>query len=88
VTRVYEACNFQDITGQRITKIVKTLQHIEVELDKIVGLFGDFDGADTEPREKKTKPEAPSDESLLNGPQLTETAATQEEIDALLASFD
>src|SRR5689334_3527501 len=28
VTRVYEACNFQDITGQRITKVVKTLKQI------------------------------------------------------------
>src|SRR5512138_3334655 len=29
VTQVYESCNFQDITGQRITKVVKTLKHIE-----------------------------------------------------------
>lgn len=87
VTRVYEACNFQDITGQRITKVVKTLQHIEVELDKIVGLFGDGD-ADEEPKAKKPDDGAKTDKSLLNGPQLSENAATQEEIDALLASFD
>jgi len=29
VTKVYESCNFQDITGQRITKVVKALKHIE-----------------------------------------------------------
>ncbi len=28
-TRIYEACSFQDITGQRITKIVATLKTIE-----------------------------------------------------------
>ena len=87
VTRVYEACNFQDITGQRITKVVKTLQHIEVELDKIVGLFGDDDGGE-KPKAKKPDDGSKTDESLLNGPQLSENAATQEEIDALLASFD
>ena len=29
VTRIYEASAFQDITGQRITKVVRALQHIE-----------------------------------------------------------
>ena len=28
-TGIYEACNFQDITGQRITKVVTALQQIE-----------------------------------------------------------
>ena len=26
---IFEACSFQDITGQRIAKVVETLQHIE-----------------------------------------------------------
>ncbi len=85
VTRIYEACNFQDITGQRITKVVKTLQHIEEALDKLVGAFGD------ELRAKAAAPpkdERKGEDALLNGPQLSERAATQEEIDALLASFD
>ncbi|MEX0758400.1 MAG: chemotaxis protein CheZ, partial [Tistlia sp.] len=29
VTSVYEACGFQDITGQRISKVVNALRHIE-----------------------------------------------------------
>src|SRR5690606_621227 len=48
VTRVYEACNFQDITGQRITKVVKALQHIEQKVDGLLAVFGgvsDQDGA-------------------------------------------
>ena len=36
VTRIYEACNFQDLTGQRITKVVSALKHIE---DKIQALM-------------------------------------------------
>lgn len=37
VTKIYEACSFQDITGQRITKVVKTLQEIEAKVGKLVG---------------------------------------------------
>lgn len=79
VTSVYEACGFQDITGQRITKVVKTLKHIESKVTEIIGAFG---GA---------KPAAPasaeSEKNLLNGPQLKGGGASQEEIDRLLASF-
>ena len=32
-TRIYEACSFQDITGQRITKVVKALHGIEEKVD-------------------------------------------------------
>ena len=33
MTRIYEACSFQDITGQRITKVVTTLKMIEAKVD-------------------------------------------------------
>ncbi len=41
MTQVYEACNFQDITGQRITKVVNTLKHIEEKVEALVSAFGD-----------------------------------------------
>src|SRR5579859_2322799 len=39
-TRIYEACSFQDITGQRITKVVGTLKTIEAKVAQIVATFG------------------------------------------------
>ena len=39
-TRIYEACSFQDITGQRITKVVATLKTIEAKVTQIVATFG------------------------------------------------
>jgi chemotaxis protein CheZ len=39
VTRIYEACSFQDITGQRITKVVGTLKVIEEKVAQIIGTF-------------------------------------------------
>lgn len=90
VTRVYEACNFQDITGQRITKVVKALQHIEQKVDGLLAVFG----ADITERHQSEMEAAPADHSaddsdkkLLNGPQLPDDASTQDEIDKLLADF-
>jgi chemotaxis protein CheZ len=82
-TKIYEACNFQDITGQRITKVVKALQHIEERVDALISAFG------PEVREHVPKPVSDdpsstiSDKDLLNGPQLPEKAADQAAIDAL-----
>ncbi len=79
---IYEACNFQDITGQRITRVIKLLSNIEERINKLNELFGATAGASEggEPREMTEK-------DLLNGPQLPGSASSQEEIDALFASL-
>jgi chemotaxis protein CheZ len=88
-TQVYEACSFQDITGQRITKIVATLKSIESKVAHIIDVFGRDNFA---PRAAESAGnEAPGEvtpASLLNGPQLPGNAMDQSTIDALLASFD
>ena len=94
VTRIYEACSFQDITGQRITKIVKVLQDVETRVNGLLSALGEQVEGQTPsaPKEPEPAPEAEpaakSDEDLKNGPQLPGNAMSQAEIDALLASFD
>jgi chemotaxis protein CheZ len=90
VTQVYESCNFQDITGQRITKVVKALKHIESKVDALVAAFGDEISKykATHPQAEKAEENPMSDKALLNGPQLPDNAGKQDDIDALLASFD
>jgi len=90
VTKIYEACNFQDITGQRITKVVKTLKHIEDRVEALVAAFGDEiqKYREAHPREEQQPQQKTTDEKLLNGPQLPDDAGKQADIDALLASFD
>jgi chemotaxis protein CheZ len=86
VVKVYEACSFQDITGQRITKVVKALRHIESKIDALLTVFGADHPSDT-----ASAPDtaiASAQASLLNGPQLPEAANSQADIDALMASFD
>ncbi len=89
-TRIYEACGFQDITGQRVTKVVKTLKDIEERIDALVAAFGSeiekVKAEQPEPEEKEEKKD--SDEDLLHGPQLAKDAKSQAEVDALLARFD
>lgn len=79
--KIYEACSFQDITGQRITKVVATLKTIESTIARIVETFG-IAPSPAKPTER------PQEIGLLNGPQLPAAAMAQSEIDKLLASFD
>jgi chemotaxis protein CheZ len=90
VVRIFESCSFQDITGQRITKVVQTLKIIESEVDGVLSAFGD-DVA----RERKKNLDAEldssserADEQILHGPQSEGEASSQDDIDKLLASFD
>lgn len=83
ITRIFEACSFQDITGQRVTKVIQTLKHIEAKVGALVRLYDDGTPAANLPRAEKV-----GDEGLMNGPQLPENAANQAEIDALFASLD
>ena len=80
--KIYESCSFQDITGQRITKVVSTLKTIETTIARIVDRFGQV------PAERRDAVPASEPESLLNGPQLPASAMDQSDIDKLLASFD
>jgi len=89
-TMIFEACGFQDITGQRITKVVKALKDIEDKINALVQAFGsEIDKVKAaQPKKEKDEDKPMTDEDLLDGPQLANKAQTQEEVDALLASFD
>jgi len=40
VTKIYEACSFQDITGQRTTKVVTTLKTNDDKVGKLINGLG------------------------------------------------
>ncbi|MEM7169546.1 MAG: protein phosphatase CheZ [Pseudomonadota bacterium] len=89
-TSVYEACGFQDITGQRISKVVSALKQVEEKVIALRQTFGQAEASDmpSAAKVRKTTPSgAPArpDEHLLNGPQMAEDAISQDDIDALLA---
>jgi chemotaxis protein CheZ len=88
VTRIFEACNFQDVTGQRITKVVQTLRHIEQRIEGLVEALGGEISAGRDDAMPAQPAGGSEDRFLLNGPQLPGKGIDQSEIDRLLASFD
>jgi chemotaxis protein CheZ len=75
---VFEACTFQDITGQRIRKVVDTLDHIETRLERFASIMGVEDAEIEETQADKRKRE-----NILNGPALNGPEVAQDTIDAL-----
>ena len=90
ITNIYENSTFQDITSQRITKVMSQLERIEAKMDILIDLVGeDLDEIPEELiAEEKTDHDEWEEANLLNGPQLEGEGNSQEDIDAILASFD
>ncbi len=80
-TRIYEASSFQDITGQRVTKVVTLLKNIEQKLAQLAVAFG-------ETKDTITITSVSEKDTLLNGPQLRPADNLQDNIDSLFASLN
>jgi chemotaxis protein CheZ len=81
---IFEACSFQDITGQRIAKVVETLQHIEDRVSRFADVVRtkDLDGfLNQTERERAERKER----LLLHGPQLAGQGVDQSKVDELFS---
>ena len=90
-TAIYEACTFQDITGQRISKVVKALKEVEGRITSLAVVFrAEIDAIKRKAMDEHTdQPRVLSDTDLLNGPQRAMDATTrQKEIDAMFHKSD
>ena len=94
-TQIYEACGFQDIAGQRISKVIRALKEIEAKVDALTLAFGDEDKtaqAERQARRKRVRDEARrravASGDVREGPQLADNAVSQDDIDALFESLD
>ncbi|WP_431857224.1 protein phosphatase CheZ [Azospirillum sp.] len=83
---IMTACSFQDITGQRTTKVINTLRYIEERVNAMIEVWGvQRPGApvpDVAAAHRKLHDTRP-DAHLLNGPQLEGQGVSQDDIDAL-----
>ncbi|WP_288584377.1 protein phosphatase CheZ [uncultured Methylobacterium sp.] len=78
---VFVACNFQDLTGQRISKVVRTIAFIEDRVAEMLRVWG-AGAAPAAARSDRRRGE----DALLNGPALPDVAAvSQDAVDALFA---
>jgi chemotaxis protein CheZ len=85
VVQIFEACNFQDLTGQRIMKVVNVLKFIEDRVMRMMEIWGGLETFQTIEADESLR--RVGDAALLNGPALPEAAgiASQDDIDALFA---
>jgi len=81
VIEIYEACNFQDLSGQRIGKVIDTLNGIEERVAAALARYNAF----ARPGVSPAAPEAPTSNGLINGPRLDGDGghASQRDIDAM-----
>lgn len=79
--RIFEACSFQDITGQRVSKVVQTLATIEERLNGLQKTWG----TDMPDMPEIAEPAPSGEAALLNGPALAGEGIDQSAVDALLS---
>ena len=81
---IFEACSFQDITGQRIAKVVETLQHIEERVSRFADVMQakDIDGFLTEHERARAERR---EKFLLHGPQLAGSGVDQSKVDEMFS---
>ncbi len=88
-TNLFQASSFQDLTGQRVTKVTRTLNHLEERLSALADAIGDdFIAPAEDDIEVDDEGIAVNDDDLLHGPQLEGEGNSQADIDAILAAFD
>lgn len=80
VTNIFTACSFQDLTGQRTSKVVNALRYVEQRINAMISIWS-IEGV------KSQAPEGPVDKRpdahLLGGPR--DDGVDQSEVDALLS---
>ena len=82
VVRIYEACNFQDLAGQRIGKVIAMLMMVE---ERLVAMIQRHSGVGVVQQVQASKPAQST--KLINGPRLDGASghASQLDIDAMFA---
>ncbi len=92
VVKIFEASNFQDLTGQRIGKVITTLKFIEDHINRMQDIWASIEGAVPPVPAGSAHPPANAhlgapDVNLLNGPKLAGDSghASQADIDILFS---
>lgn len=89
IIKIYEACTFQDLTGQRIKKVATSLSQIDEKVSCIIQMLHKSLDLKQDVAPSPVPKANPQDvDSLLNGPALPQNSVTQDDIDKILAELD
>jgi chemotaxis protein CheZ len=81
VVRIFEACNFQDLTGQRIAHVLATLKFVEDHIVRLLAIWHDIEQFTP----SVFANDGENERRLLNGPKLPGDRghSTQDDIDGM-----
>jgi len=85
VTNIFTACSFQDLTGQRTSKVVNALRYIEQRINAMMSIWGE-EGLRGVKRVVDDVQDKRPDAHLLNGPQLEGLGVSQADVDSMFDS--
>lgn len=96
---VYTACSFQDLTGQRSSKVVRLVGYVEKRVSAMMEILGLASNEEDDQKKPETpskseaseayqEGDARSDAHLLHGPALEGEAIEQDDVDALFGRAD
>lgn len=77
-TDIYTACSFQDLTGQRIRRVLDVLHYLENRLSALVGIWG-LEGAAV-----PTLPSQEESRDLVSGPAKPGEGLDQSDVDSMM----
>jgi len=81
MTRIIEACSFQDLAGQRVSKVVTSLKFVEERVARFAATMGVCDAEATESERADSERRS---KLHLNGPALGGPETDQNKIDELI----
>ncbi|WP_246148995.1 protein phosphatase CheZ [Skermanella pratensis] len=84
VMNIFTACSFQDLTGQRTSKVVNALRYIEQRVNAMIAIWG-VEGVKPADELPDVFIDKRPDAHLLNGPALDGQGVSQSDVDALFA---
>jgi chemotaxis protein CheZ len=86
VMRLFEACGFQDLTGQRSTKVARVLEGLDGRVGSILDMLDHIEVPDEVAiAAAPAVPAQPTDAALLSGPQAAGVGLDQKDVDALFS---
>jgi chemotaxis protein CheZ len=86
VISIFEACNFQDITGQRISKVVNAMRFVEERVHHMIEIWGGLESfKDVEAIDDHKRR---GDAALLNGPALSTDKGVTSQDDMMRCSAE
>jgi len=86
-TNLMLACSFQDLTGQRMTKVVNALRYLEQRVNTMIEIWGITPDDATKAKDIAPIDKRP-DAHLLNGPAREGEGVAQDDVDRLLNAVE